>query len=283
MVGVSGTTWTEVSRPAWAAEAIGPDKLLPGGAQLAASLFNAEDAAVVTTTAAADVGATSLAVAALGAEIPSGTLLDFGARTVQTVTAGAAIATATTLPVTALTAPIANGTVLYFGTNKFARLTAAAIAGATSLTVAALPTAMDGGETATVPASSIVARTTANAAAAATSIAVEALAEPILSGDVATYAGGGTLKKRVPAGTLVGRTLADRDSGIGYGPWESGDEEVRLVAFEVTDAASNPNFEPAAHNLKVYENNLPGWATWPSPQRTALRTAYPEYMLAPAG
>lgn len=281
-VGLTGSTWTENTRTVWAAEALSPDKLIPGGAKLAASQWNAEDAAVVTTTADADPGDTTLAVAALANAIPSGTLLNFGARTAQTVTAGAAIATATTLPVTALAAPVPAGTTLYFGTNKFARVTADAAAGATSLTVAALPTAMAGGETATIPASSIVVRTTANAAAAATSITVEALAEPILTGDSATYAGAGVKKKRVPSGTLLGRSYTERDAGTGYGPWTSGDDEVHILAFEITDAADRPDCELVAHGTKIYENTLPGWTGSTSQFKAAVRGAY-QTMLAPAG
>lgn len=282
MVGITGSTWTENTRRVWAAEALSPDKLMPGGAKLAASDFNAEDAAVVTLTADADVGATTLAVSALGNAIPSGTLLNFGARAAQTVTAGAALAAATSVPVTALTAPIPAGTVLDFGTNKFARVTTDAAAGATSLATAAIPTALAGGETATIPASSIVVRTTANAAAGATSITVEALAEPVLTGDSATYAGAGVLKKRVASGTLVGRTYTERDAGTGFGPWTTGDHEVFLVAFEVTDVAAKPDFEPVAHGTKIYENTLPGWVGSSSDFKAAVRGAY-QTMLAPAG
>lgn len=282
MVGLTGTLWTENIRAPWAAEGVSPDKLMPGGAKVAPSLFIAEDGAVVTTTADADPGDVALAVTALKNAIPSGTLLNFGARAAQTVTAGAAIATATALPVTALTAPIPAGTVLYFGTNKFARVTADAIAGATSLTVAALPTALAGAETATIPAASIVARTTANAAALATSITVEALPEAILTGDSATYAGAGTKKKRIPSGTLLGRTYAERDAGTGFGPWETGDDQVHILPFEITDADNNPNCELLAHGTKIYENALPDWVGSSSPYKAAVRTNY-QTMLAPAG
>lgn len=281
-IGMTGSTWVENTRNVWAAEALSPDKLIPGGAKLAASQFNAEDAAVVTTTADADPGDTTLTVSALANPIPSGTLLDFGSRAAQTVTAGAAIATATTLPVTALTAPVPAGTVLYFGTNKFARVTADAAAGATSLTVAALPTALAGAETATVPSSSIVAKTTANAIATATSLTVEALAEPILTGDVATYAGAGVKKKRIPSGTLIGRTYTERDAGTGFGPWATSDDDVFVVAFEITDAVNRPEVELVAHGTKIYENALPGWTGSTSQFKAAVRAAY-QTMLAPAG
>lgn len=62
--------------------------------------------------------------------------------------AGAA-ADATAVPVDALSGAIPSGTVLDFGAKKFARLTAAAAKGATSLTVAALATALVDADTAT--------------------------------------------------------------------------------------------------------------------------------------
>lgn len=210
MVGITGSTWVENLRTVWAAEALSPDKLMPGGAKLAASLFYAEDSVLV------DVGA-----------------------------AGAAQG-ATAIPVTpALTGAIPSGTVLDFGGAKFARLTANAAAAATSLTVAALPTAL-------------------------------------VDADTARYAGAGVLKKRVPSGTLVGRTYTERDAGTGFGPWESGDDEVYIVAFEVTDAALAPEISLVSHTTKIYENNLPGWAGSTSGFKTAVRAAY-QTMLAPAG
>jgi hypothetical protein len=282
-IGLTGSTWVENTRTVWAAEALSPDKLIPGGAKLAASQFNAEDAAVVTLTADADPGDTSLAVAALANPIPTGSLLDFGSRAAQTVTmAASALAAATSITVVALTAPLPAGTVLYFGTNKFARVATDAAAGATTVAVTAIPTALSGSETATVTASSIVAKTTANAIAGATTLTVEQLAEPILTGDVATYAGAGVKKKRVPSGTLIGRTYTERDAGTGFGPWANGDDEPFLVAFEITDAADRPEVELVSHGTKVYENNLPGWSTYSSQAKTALRAAY-QTMLAPAG
>jgi hypothetical protein len=148
--------------------------------------------------------------------------------------AGAAQA-ATSVPVDALSGAIPNGTVLSFGTNKFARLTAAAAAGATSLTVAALPTAL-------------------------------------VDDDTATYAG--LLGKRIDAGTLLGRTRTERDAGTGFGPWASGDEEVYLLQFPVTDAAQNPDCELYRHGALVKENLLPGWDDRPAGEKTAIRAAY---------
>ncbi len=92
-----------------------------------------------------------------------------GVKSVRvTVGAAGAAGGATTVPVAALGAAIPNGTVLNFGTNKFATLNAAAAAGATSLTTLAIPTALVSGDTAvyvpkgsfkTVPSGTILGRT----------------------------------------------------------------------------------------------------------------------------
>lgn len=65
------------------------------------------------------------------------------------VGAAGASANATSVPVDALLGPIPSGTLLDFGAKKFARLSAAAAAGATSLTVDAIPTALVDDDTAT--------------------------------------------------------------------------------------------------------------------------------------
>lgn len=67
---------------------------------------------------------------------------------VVTLTANAAQG-ATSLTVTALNGAIPNGTLLDFGGTKTARLTTAAVAGATTVAVAATPTAMVTGDLAT--------------------------------------------------------------------------------------------------------------------------------------
>lgn len=99
-------------RPEWAGDVLTRDHNLPGGVKLDAAAFSSADAVRVV------VGA-----------------------------AGAA-ANATTVPVDALEGAIPSGAVLDFGAKKFARLTAAAEEGDTSLTVSALPTALVDDDTA---------------------------------------------------------------------------------------------------------------------------------------
>jgi hypothetical protein len=199
MARIVDTTANVLSSPVWAADFLGREHLVPGGAKLNAALFFAVDSVVVTVSAA-----------------------------------GAAAA-ATSVPVAALTGAIPSGTVLNFGTNKFATLSAAAAAGATSLTVLAIPTAL-------------------------------------VSTDTARYAGVGV--RNVPSGTLLGRTIAEREATTGYGPWASGDDEVYLLAFDVTDPSINADCELYRNYSIVKENFLPGWTNYTAGMKTALRLAY---------
>ncbi len=170
-----------------------------------------------------------------GAKLDPAQFTDTDAATVVVGAAGA-LAAATTVPVAALSDPIPTGTVLSFGTNKFARLTAAAAAGATSLTVAALPTAL-------------------------------------VSGDTATYAGVGTTVT-VPSGTVVGRTLAERNAGTAFGPAGAADDEVYIICYDLYNAVINADIELYRPNSIVKENFLPEIATLAAGVITKLRAAY---------
>lgn len=185
--------------PVWAGDFLDREHLVPGGAKVDATQFNATDAVIVT------VGA-----------------------------AGAAV-DATTVPVDALSGPIPSGTVLDFGGDKFATLTAAAAAAATSLTVRALVTAL-------------------------------------VDDDTATYKGVG--KKSIAAGTVIGRTYAERTAGTAFGPADDSDDEFYLVAFDVTDAAILDDVELYRYGGIVKENRLPDWATLSATVKAALRAAY---------
>ncbi len=194
-------TWStnQTSAPRWAAQSLGDDELIPGGALITVADIAAPDAVSVKAGAVAAIDATTVAVTALTGEIPNGTILKFGAK-------------------------------------KFAKLTA-------------------------------------KAAKAAESITFEALAVALAQNDVATYAGA-SLTKPVASGTLLGRTLAERDSGSDFGPWTTGDEEVYLLAFDISDVNKDNSCTLVAHNVIIYEDLLPGWASWVAGQKTALRAAY---------
>ena len=151
-----------------------------------------------------------------------------------TLTANSAIDD-TSLDVTALAGPIPAGTILDFGGKKLARTSAAAASGATT-------------------------------------IAVDAIGTALVTGDVAWYAG--TETKYVPSGTVVGRTLTERNAGTGFGPAVNTDDEIFLTAFDVDDVDENADCELYRHNKQVYENDLPGFAGLASNLVTVLRGLY---------
>lgn len=174
--------------------------------------------------------------------VPGGGRVDpaqFYAEDSVLVTVGAAGAAvgATSVPVAALSGPIPSGTVLRFSADEFATLSAAAATGATSITVEALVSALE-------------------------------------SGDTARYAGGGTKGKLIPAGTLVGRTFAERAAGTAFGPAADADDEVLLVALDVTNADNSADVELYRPGSIVKENFLPNFSALSSALLTKLRATY---------
>lgn len=152
------------------------------------------------------------------------------------VGAAGAAAGATTVPVSpALTGPIPAGTIIWFSGAKFIRLSAAAAAGANSLTVTATPTAL-------------------------------------VDADVGYYSPSGTTS--IPAGTAIGRTIAERDAGTSFGPAAAADDEIYLTAFDVTDAQQIDDAEVLRNGTVIKENYLPAFSTLAAGVQTALRTRY---------
>jgi hypothetical protein len=274
---VDGTN--QLTSPIWAADFLNREHLVPGGARIDPLQFNETDGVVVTVGAAgAAIGATSIPVDALPGAIPSGTILNFGSYAPVTVTLADASVSAgdTSITVAALSGPIPAGTVLDFsgGTNaQLAKLTAAAAAAATTLTVAPLDGTIANTQTALFPGGTKQARLTAAAAAAATSLTVDELQFALVDDDTATYAGTTGIKS-IPSGTLLGRTIAERDAGTAFGPWATSDDEVYLLAFDVTNALTNADCELYRNFSIVKETFLPSWALWTSNMKTALRSAY---------
>lgn len=161
----------------------------------------------------------------------------FNAYDAVVVTAnGAAAQNATSMTVDALSGAIPSGTILYFGSGEFARLTAAAAAGATTL-------------------------------------AVEALVNGIEDDDAATYAGTSG-KKRVYAGTLLGRTYAERDSGDAFGPAADADDEIFIVAYDIYDLSEINDAEVLRGGTLIKENFLPGWASVSATLKGKVRAKY---------
>lgn len=97
-------SYSQDSHPAWAAEPLEADKLIPGGAKLVVSAFPREDAVTVTLAAGAVTAGSNKTLtfaSALTNKIPAGTILDFGSGEFVTfpadVAKGATQATGTTV------------------------------------------------------------------------------------------------------------------------------------------------------------------------------------------
>ncbi|ABX04024.1 hypothetical protein Haur_1379 [Herpetosiphon aurantiacus DSM 785] len=148
-----------------------------------------------------------------------------------------ALVSATSIAVTALVNPIPANTLLRFAAGKYAYSTAAAAAGATSIAVEALPVALT-------------------------------------SGDKATYKGSGTKPVTIVSGTLIGRTWAERDAGTAFGPAADADEEIYLLAFDISDASRNNDADLYRYNSIVKETFVPGWAGLSSTLKAFVRSHY---------
>lgn len=170
-----------------------------------------------------------------GGRVDPAAFVDSEAVVVTVGAAGAAIA-ATSIPVAALRGPIPAGTVLDFGTDEFARTTAAVAAGATAIPVAALGVALEAGDTATYSAN--------------------------------------PGRKHIRSGTPVGRTYAERDASLPFGPAAGADDEVYLLAWDITDAARDADADFYRPNSIVKENFLPAAATADAAVLTKIRGLY---------
>jgi hypothetical protein len=153
-----------------------------------------------------------------------------------------------------------------------ATLTANAAQGATSLTVAALAGPIPSGTLLDFGGAKF-ARTSADAAKAATTIAVAATPTAMVTGDKATYSPRGALKN-VPSGTLLGRTYTERDANAGFGPAADTDDEVFLLAFDVTDAATDPDCTLYRPGSIVKENFLATFAGLSTALKAKVRSTY---------
>jgi hypothetical protein len=104
-------------------------------------------------------------------------------------------------------------------------------------------------------------------------LTVDELQFALATNDTATYAGT-TGVKNIPSGTPIGRTIAERDAGTAYGPAVSTDDEIFLIAFDVTDANVNADVELYRGGSIVKETFVPGWAGFAANLKTALRAKY---------
>lgn len=171
-----------------------------------------------------------------GVKVASAGFNAYDAVVVVVDTAGAAQG-ATEIPVVALTGAIPAGTTLAFaGGTEFATLTAAAAEGAEELEVTALVNAVEAADTATYP--------------------------------------GTSGKKRLVAGSLIGRTYTERANGDAFGAAADADDEIFIVAYDIYDLAEINDAEVLRGGTLIKENFLPGWASVSATLKGKVRAKY---------
>lgn len=139
-------------------------------------------------------------------------------------------------------------------------LSAAANAGDLQLTVNALTGPLMAGATLNFGIPGLFAVIDAPAATNDTVVKVMALTRAIPAAASAQFVH--EAGKIIPSGTLVGRTIAQRDAGTPFHAAIDADEQIALVAFDVTDADKVNDVELARPyaGLVVKENFLPNYA-----------------------
>lgn len=95
----------------------------------------------------------------------------------------------------------------------------------------------------------------------------------LAGGETGTYQGVG--KTMLLSGTFLGRTLAERDAGTGYGAAATTDEQFTVLLYD-TDLAMEDvaaGVQPLAGNI-LYENFMPGFDALSADLKTKLRSLY---------
>lgn len=112
-------------------------------------------------------------------------------------------------------------------------------------------------------------RTTADAKQGDTSIAVSAVGVALAANDKTYWKW--DLRTYIFSGVLLGRTLAERDAGTGFGIADTtNDEEFGILMFDLNDAYNNNDIELLAPSkmTEIYENWLPTYSTVLRPSGT---------------
>lgn len=92
--------------------------------------------------------------------------------------------------------------------------------------------------------------------------------------DAAQYAANASGYKVIPSGTVIGRTFAERAAGTPFGIAADADDEVFIVAFDVTDALKKNDVELYRPGFVVKENFLPDFGTLSAAVKAKIRATY---------
>lgn len=148
----------------------------------------------------------------------------------------------------------------------------AAALGATQMFIQPSPVAIPAG--ATVAFGAVNAVVQVDSPIGAGWLYVAALSAGVPDATAGTYTPDAATPIVVPSGTVVGRTIAERDAGTGYGVAAAADDEVYITCFDVYDVREHNDVELYRPNSIVKENFLPGFAAVAAGVKTKLRAAY---------
>ena len=147
---------------------------------------------------------------------------------------------------------------------------AAATQGDTTITVDALPVALP--DNAELKFGSVTVTLNGAKAAGQTSLTVDALGGDIADDATAIYDASPT-SNVVVSGTIVGRTIAERNAGDPFGPAADADDEVFITVADV-DLDKTTDVDLVRHGSLIKTNFLPAYAAASSTVKTKLEAAY---------
>ncbi len=90
----------------------------------------------------------------------------------------------------------------------------------------------------------------------------------------AAFAANAAGKRYVAAGSLIGRTFAERTADTAFGAAADTDDEVFIVAYDIYDLNEINDAEVLRHGTLIKENFLPGWADVSAALKAKVRASY---------
>ena len=147
---------------------------------------------------------------------------------------------------------------------------AAAAQGDTTITVDATPVALP--DNAELQFGSVTVTLNGAKAAGVTSLTVDALGGDIPDDTEAIYDVDAT-SSVVPAGTVLGHTFAEKESGAAIGVAADGDDEV-FITFNEVDASKSDDVDVLRHGTLIKVNFLPAWASLSAAVKAKVRAQY---------
>lgn len=280
-----------LTQPEWCQDFLGREQLLPGGIKLDVAALGTTYPAVTVTVSFA---APSQAFAGTGNGVMSGLSTSSTAvREVFTVRLKTAAANGGTFSVVGSVSgaqadavvgtaydngkvafTIADGSTDFVVGDTFTVTVAGVPAGATAIPVSALSGALPAGTVLNFGNPGQIAVLPNGAAQGATSLVTLPLDQGITN--AASYTVQAQTFKSLPSGIAVGRTYTERDANAPFGPAADADDEIFLLAFPVHNLDRINDGVPvrAYAGVVIKENYLPGWSSYSTAIKSALRARY---------